>query len=247
MSSVTAGQAGQAGRVGQDVVRHRGLRILVLDGHRLIAESVAGMLPMLDAVRSATSVTTVQLARARLRRGGVDLVLADDAVHGVPTLDLLHLNPDHGRRPRLVFFSSNTDPRYVARSLRAGACGWVVKDCAQEELGHALTRVTTGARWVSSPLRTQVIEALLDPAEVKGAATVGPTLSPRRREVLRCLVEGLSHGEAAERLGVSLSTVRTHVRDMCRLTGTHSTPELVAFAREQGLVGTDEASIVRGG
>lgn len=234
-------------QVGPEVVRRRGLRVLVFDCHRLIAESVAGMLPLLQGVRSATPVTTMQVARARLRQESVDVVLAGDTVHGVPTLDLLDFEPQQGRRPRLVLFSSNSDPRHVARSLRAGASGWVAEDCLEEELDDALTMVTTGAHWVSSRLRSGVIEALLDPADSSGAATAGPSLSPRRREVLRCLVEGLSHGEVAERLRVSLSTVRTHVRDMCRLTGTHSTPELVALARQRGLLRSDETTVVHDG
>lgn len=220
-------------RVTSEVVHQRGLRVLVLDGQRLIAESVAGILPLLDAVRSASSVTTVQRARATMRKGGVDLVLADDVVHGTPTLDLLHLEPHRGGRPGVVFFSANTDPQQVAQTLRAGARGWVAKDCAQQELGQALERITEGSRWVSSRIRSEVIEALLDAEETEGEpAGGGLTLSPRRREVMACLMEGLSHGETAAQLGVSLSTVRTHVRDLCRLTGVHSTPELVALARE---------------
>lgn len=214
--------------------------MLVVDGHQLIAESVAGLLPQLGEVREAKSATSVSLARAIVRAGPVDVVLVDDVLHGESGLELLRATSHGGRRPLVVIFSSGTDPARVAGALRAGAAGWLAKDCELAELSAALDRVRSGMRWISPGLRAGVIEELLERGVPASMAGDDMSLPPRRRQVLACLVEGKSHGETAVELGLSLSTVRTHVRDLCRMAGVHSTPALVALVRAGRLKVADD-------
>jgi DNA-binding NarL/FixJ family response regulator len=208
-----------------------GLTLLLVDGHRLIGESVARMLPQLEPVRTATFATSLSQARDVLDRGGIDIVLVDDIVDHESGLDLLEHTPRSGRHAHIAVFSATTEPTRVAEALRHGAAGWIVKDCGHEELVEALTTIRSGRRWVSPRLRADVIHALVQPVDTGAQQTSSVTLSPRQREVLSCLVAGMSHGETAEQLGLSLSTVRTHVRHMCAMLDVHSTPALVAVAR----------------
>jgi PAS domain S-box-containing protein len=72
--------------------------------------------------------------------------------------------------------------------------------------------------------------------ELPPLRTVGPELTPRQLEVLRCLAMGLSTDQIAERMGIARDTVRNHVRDLLRRLGVHSRLEAVIAAHERGLV-----------
>ena len=211
-----------------------GLTVLLVDHHRLVTESLAGLLPELHQVRATTTAGSLSAARDVLRRGGIDIVLVDDVVNGGSGLDLVDADAPGGRAPLVMIFSAGADPRRIAEALRAGAVGWIAQDCRREELVSALRTVGSGRRWVAPRLRSAVIDALVQTDAPEPATAV--TLSARRWEVLRLLAEGLSHGETAERLGLSLSTVRTHVRHMCQALDVHSTPELVAMVWDGRLV-----------
>lgn len=228
---------GRGSRQGQEV------RVLVVDAHRLVAESVARMLSQLGMVRTATSATSLEAARHLLAGGETEVVLVDSDVDGEPGLDLIERVPRQGRpRPAVVVFSTVTEPEQVAQALRAGAAGWLVKDSSVEELAEALEAVQAGRRWVTPRLRSPVIDALLDDRRIGAVSGTPPNLSPRQVEVLECLVEGLSHAETAARLHLSTNTVRTHVQHMCRLLDVHSTPALVALARRGGVLPFPDAA-----
>ncbi len=208
-----------------------GLAVLVISGQRLVAESVACMLPQLDVVARAESSISMAAAGRALETRHVDVVLASELIHGEPALRLLEGITSDGRLPATIVLAAASDPRRTARALRRGAAGWIDEECRLSELAEALATVRRGGRWVTPRLRAQVIDALLE-HEIAGI-DIGDSvrLSPRQREVLACLMDGRSHGEVAESLQLALNTVRTHVRHMCRLAEVHSTPALVALAR----------------
>ncbi len=209
--------------------RHgHGLTILLVDGHRLVTESLAGLLPELYQIRATMTAPSLSAAREVLRRGGIDLVLVDDFVDGASGLELIDAESRHGCTPLVMIFSASADPRQIAEALRAGAAGWVAKDCSREELITAIRTVGSGRRWVAPRLRAPVIDALVRGGDPQPAES-GVILSARQWEVLSSLAEGMSHGETAVHMGLSLSTIRTHVRHMCQALDVHSTPELVAM------------------
>ena len=219
-----------------------GLSVIVVDSHRLVAESLARMLPQLETVREATFATTMASARSALLLLRVDLVLVSERVEGEPAVLALQRGAAHPlRRPALVVLASSNEPRAVARAFRDGAAGWIRRDCRLEELAEALTAVRDGGHWVAPELRAGVIDALLEKTPDQPVDGLGLHLSPRQQEVLQGLMDGMSHGEVAERLHLSLNTVRTHVHRMCHQAGVHSTPALVALARDGRLALPDKA------
>jgi DNA-binding NarL/FixJ family response regulator len=184
--------------------------------------------------------TSLAGARAAIRNGRCDLVLASEDLEGDLVVELVGGTGSVAQRPPVLLLAQRPDPSLAAKALRAGARGWVSDDCTAEELADALTTVWRGRHWVPPQLRSGVIDALLGNRRTPASGTQQVLLSPRQQEVLACLLLGMSHAEAAEALRLSLSTVRSHVRNMCRLTSVHSTPALVALAREGHLLTTTQ-------
>jgi DNA-binding NarL/FixJ family response regulator len=126
-----------------------------------------------------------------------------------------------GASPILLIPESH--PRLVVEALEAGACAYLPKPCAAEELVRAIWAVYHGGALVSSP----VAKAILDHFRARGS--VIRRLTDRERQVLTCLSRGLSQQAIAAELGIDKATVRTHVRNILGKLYAHSTAEAIAL------------------
>jgi DNA-binding NarL/FixJ family response regulator len=234
MHEVRAGPAGEATRMT--------ISVLLVDDHKLFAEALQARLsrePGMAPVRLATSAAeALALASASVPDVAVlDVVLTlDDGV----TL-ARRLVEAYGRRCRVVMMTEVRSPETVAQALRAGARAWLSKTVAIEELLRAVRGVLRDEVWLAPGVLGEVLPRLLD----DGQPSVLDTLTGREREILQCAVDGLTRGAAAERLGVSANTVRTHTQNLFAKLGVHSTLEAVAAGRRHGLRARSEPNAHR--
>jgi DNA-binding NarL/FixJ family response regulator len=211
------------------------LRALVLDEHRTFAEALAAGLCVdvrFDTVEVASSASH---ARMLLRGHRYDLLLLDPAADVASGLDFLRsLGQDH---PGLVvvIVSSLEDVTRVIEVLAQGVRAWVPKDTSLDGLLHAIDEAMAGRTWLPTTLLGPVLKELLDrPPKSQSRPSFMNDLTPRQGEVLRCLAEGMSRAQIAEHLVLSPHTVRTHVQEVLRKAGVHSTLAALARAREVG-------------
>ncbi len=119
--------------------------------------------------------------------------------------------------------------------FRAGASGYLLKDCAFEEMTHAIQDVSVGRTYLSPGISRTVVEELIRGAaaeEVPG----GSVLSTREREVLQLLAEGKSTKETAAILHISPKTIETHRRQVMIKLQLDSVAELTAYAIREGII-----------
>ena len=124
---------------------------------------------------------------------------------------------------QVIALSSHSDSRYVSAMLDAGACGYVLKANAYDDLRQALDAARQGKSYLCADVTKGVVDASLRGA---GAVTACASLSEREREVLQLLAEGLSSPQIGKRLFVATSTVETHRRNIMRKLGIHSVADL---------------------
>jgi DNA-binding NarL/FixJ family response regulator len=212
--------------------------VLVVDDHRLFAEVVARSLRRAATVADARPAGTVREARAVVEERTTDVVLLDHDLAGESGLDLVPHLDALPTRPRVVLVGDDGDHGSLVDALSAGVQGWLSKHSSLEEVLRAVEAVHRGD--VHLPPHTWSPE-VLDRLRARGTEPAAGTqplvevLTQRQRQVLECLVAGLRRAEIAHELRVSPHTVRTHVRDMLRVAGVHSTPRLVARARAEGV------------
>jgi len=139
----------------------------------------------------------------------------------------------HHRYPqvRVIALTSFSEQNMVQGALQAGAAGYLQKNVTALELGNAIRSAHVG-RMTLSPEAAQVLADSVTQPQIPGN-----DLTERERDVLVCMVDGLNNNEIAERLVVSLGTVKFHISNIFQKLGVDSRVEAVKLAIERKLVG----------
>ena len=209
-------------------------------GFRLVIESE----PDLEVVGEASDGA---VALEQVRALAPDVVLMDIRMPGVDGIEATRrIAAEHPTSRVLVLTTFDVD-EYAFAALRLGASGFLVKSAKPTELVDAIRIVASG----SSVVAPRVVRRMLDlfAPHLPTAAGEEPddgldarlrSLTPRELDVLRCIAEGFSNAEIAERLVVSSTTVKTHVGNVLAKLGLRDRVQAVIAAYECGLVGSGE-------
>jgi DNA-binding NarL/FixJ family response regulator len=201
------------------------IKLVIVDDHEALREGLVALLQGhgLDVVGAAGNVAAgidlvehsepdVAIVDIRLPDGsGIDL-----------TRDLLARRPDLG----VVLYTGDSDAELLYSGLDSGARGYALKAGSMQELVGAIERIAAGSSYVDPRLD----RILLSP---RATAQV-PQLSPREREIMHLMAEGLTAEAIGAKLGVSVETVRTHVRNVIRKLQARNRVHAIALALERG-------------
>ena len=166
-----------------------------------------------------------------------DLVVMDLELPGMSGVEAIRRVKEISPRTAIIVLTVFEDPATVLEAICAGADGYLLKRTPAEQLLAELQSIVEG----HSPLSSAVARTVLDFVRTRssGGGAQPPSrldLSDREQEVLRCLVEGLGYKQTAERLEVSLDTVRTYIRRIYGKLQVHSVAEAVSRAVRERLV-----------
>ncbi|MFF3194906.1 LuxR C-terminal-related transcriptional regulator [Streptomyces misionensis] len=235
------------------------IRVLVVDDHRIFAESLAAALaaePDVEVFAAGSGPAALRcLERAAAEGRRYDVLLVDADLGGRPAVGrpavAVRAADEDGMvdgislvagvrtaHPgvRTVVLAEKDDPRRAALALGAGASGWVAKDCSLSRLLAVIRGVLRGETHLPPALLTGVLKELTAARKHRSESErLVESLTPREREVLRCMVAGLGRKAVAERLYLSPHTVRTHMQNVLGKLGVHSTLAAVALARRAGV------------
>ncbi|KUH35592.1 MULTISPECIES: LuxR C-terminal-related transcriptional regulator [Streptomyces] len=235
------------------------IRVLVVDDHRIFAESLAAALaaePDVDVAAAGSGPAAMRcLDRAAAEGRRFDVLLVDADLGAAAGQPVARVVPDGGAADgivdgislvagvrqaqpsvRTVVLAEKDDPGRAALALQAGACGWVAKDCSLQRLLGVIRGVLRDETHLAPALLTGVLRELTAARKHRTESErLVESLTPREREVLRCMVAGLGRKAVAERLFLSPHTVRTHMQNVLGKLGVHSTLAAVALARRAGV------------
>jgi DNA-binding NarL/FixJ family response regulator len=179
--------------------------------------------------------TAVELARKLLP----DVVVIDISMpdlNGVEaTRQLLADNP----KVKVLVLSMHSDKRFVAQMLRAGALGYVLKECAFEELIRAIASVVANHFYLCPAITRTVVGDYVRSLPAANSS-VFSVLTSREREVLQLIAEGGNTKGIASRLGISVKTVETHRQRLMKKLNLNSLAELIKYAIREGLTSLEE-------
>jgi len=211
-------------------------RILIVEDHLVVAEGLAALLaehPDLDVVGRAASVAaTDRLAAA----GPVDVAIVDYWLPDGTGVDAVAALRAHWPDAVVVFLSVDDSDELMLAALEAGASGYLVKTASGADVAEAVRRAGEGeilipARQLATLLTRRRVQARRQTERSRRL----DSLTPRERQILGLMAEGMDNREVARRLGVSYATVRSHVRNLLGKLGARSKLEAVVRAADWGL------------
>jgi DNA-binding NarL/FixJ family response regulator len=211
-------------------------RILLADDHTLLRQGLRRILEShadFQVVAEASSgIEAVELAQ----KFQPDVAVVDVAMkelNGIEaTAQILRHSPDTA----VLMLSMYSDERYVLRSVKAGARGYLLKDSVEEDLIRAIQLVERGTAFFSPAVARIFQDGFTRLRNLQEVNDRYELLTERERQIYQLLAEGNSNKEIANRLGLSLHTVETHRSRIMEKMGLHSTAELVLSAVRRGLV-----------
>lgn len=174
---------------------------------------------------------TVSQALQRVREEDWDLVVTGLSFGGRGGLELLKAIKDLRPKVAVLVFSAHSEELYARRSFKAGAAGYVTKDSSQAELVHAIRKVMSGDRYMSSKLRETLV-GNLEPLRVPPHQA----LSDREFEVMRLLASGKTVGEIASLLSLSVQTISTYRARLLHKLAMKNNAQVMRYSIENDLI-----------
>ena len=211
-------------------------RVLLADDHKILRQ---GLRTLLEQEKDIQVVGEADNGRSSVKLTGElapDVVIMDVAMPDLNGIDATRHITEAEPRIRVLALSMHSDGRYVKGMLQAGARGYILKDCAAEELTHAIRTVMAGQVYVSPGVTGAIVN---DYVRQLSAADGPATLTRREREVLQLLAEGGSTANIAAGLHLSVKTIETHRKRIMDKLGLHSIAELTKYAIREGITTVD--------
>jgi two-component system, NarL family, invasion response regulator UvrY len=202
------------------------LRILIVDDHPIVRQGLRQTLADAADVGEIGEAADGPQAIDLVRQSNWDAVVLDIGLPGRGGIEILKdIKRERPRLPVLIL-SMHPEDQYAVRALRAGAAGYMTKETATEKLLEAIRKITTGGRFISEELGERL--ALELTIEVPGSPHA--SLSDREFEVLRLIGSGLSVGDIADRLSLSVKTVSTYRARVLEKMRMKNNAELMQYA-----------------
>ena len=210
----------------------RRTRVLLADDHTLVRAGVRRILEAQPGMVVVGEVEDGAQALKALKENPPDVLVLDLTMPGTDGFEVLARAKQMVAGLKIIVLTMHADAEYVARAVREGADGYLLKDSAVTDLVAGIEAVREGRAYFTPRIQrelTEILRAKPEPSPLE-------MLTEREREVLKCVAEGLSTKEIASRLDISARTVETHRANVMRKLDLHSIARLVQFAIREGLV-----------
>jgi DNA-binding NarL/FixJ family response regulator len=203
------------------------IRVLLADDHGVIRDGLGRLIASLEDIELVGTAADGVEAVERAAELAPDVVLMD---LDMPRLDGIEATrrvlADHPTTAVLVLTSFSDRPRILG-AIEAGACGYLLKDVAADEVAEGIRAAARGESPIDPRAARTILTAQTQPDP-------GAQLSPREGEVLALLVEGLPNKLIARRLEISEKTVKTHLTSIFRALGVTDRTQAALWAQRSG-------------
>lgn len=210
------------------------IRILIADDHQIVRQGLKSLIerePDMEVVGEAEDGQEIVDLTKKLVPHVVLMDVKMPDLNGIEaTRQIMSELPD----VKIIALSMYPDQRFVINMLKSGARGYLLKDCAFEELAQAIRIVMANKTYLCPMVTEVVVKNYLDstPSPTQSAFAI---LTAREREVMKLLVEGRRTGQIAEVLGISVKTVDTHRQQIIHKLGIRSLADLTKYAIREGI------------
>jgi two-component system response regulator NreC len=216
------------------------ISLILADDHAVVRSGLRMLLEAQPDMHIVAEVESGKEAVEKVESLHPNVILMDIQMPGVngieATKEIRRIAPNTA----VLALTMHEDDQYFFEMLNAGASGYVPKRAAPDELLTAIRTVARGEVFLYPSLATRLVQDYLKRDEDEEQSQVYEELTPREREVLILIAEGLTNAEIGEQLVISIKTVDRHRENIMRKLNMHSRIDLVKYAIKRGLIDLDE-------
>ena len=209
------------------------ITLLIADDHPLILAGLASLIESLPGLRLLGQAGTGQAAVQLYRELRPDVVLMDLNMPGVTGVEALQLILQDMPQMVVLMLTVSENAADLGAALRAGARGYLLKNIEAEQLGQAICRAAAGESVIADAMTAKLVSQFR--AGQNAPQADYDKLTPREREAMACLAQGLSNKEIARQLDVAESTVKIHVQNILKKLKLSSRVQIAVYAVEREL------------
>ena len=211
------------------------IRVLLADDHKILRQGLRTLLEQEDDIHIVGEADNGRSSATLAGELAPDVVIMDVAMPDLNGIDATRRITEAEPKARVLALSMHSDGRYVKGMLQAGARGYILKDCAAEELTRAIRTVMAGQVYVSPGVTGAIVDDYVRQLSSATGVDEAATLTHREREVLQLLAEGGTTANIAAELHLSVKTIETHRKHIMDKLGLRSIAELTKYAIREGI------------
>jgi DNA-binding NarL/FixJ family response regulator len=215
------------------------IRILLADDHGIIRQGLCSLLEKQPDMEVVGEAEDGQKALELVRQLVPDVVIMDITMPNLNGVGATSQITSEFPGVKVLALSIHSNKRFVADMLKAGASGYILKECLFDELIEAVRTITAGNIYFSPRITDVVVDDYVNHLSEGGAKPPKP-LTARERQVLQCIAEGRSIREIAEIMYLSIKTVEFNRRQIMKKLKIKSVAELTKYAIREGLTSLEQ-------
>ena len=210
------------------------LRVLVVDDHTLFRSGLRNLLEEegFEVAEARSGELALQAAAVRQP----DVVLMDLNMPGISGVEATRRLEELSPGTPVVMLTVSADDRDVVDAVRAGACGYLLKDAAIEEIVAGIRAVASGESWVAPRVAGTLLARVREASEPAADAMPAAELTEREQQILRLIAEGKDNTEIGHELYISPRTVKNHVSSLLAKLQIENRIQAAVYAVRRGLV-----------
>ena len=213
--------------------------VMLVEDHNMVREGLRSLVAKEDWLEVVSEAGDGRTALEKFEELKPDIVVMDLRMPGLNGLEATRRIKEESPETKIVALSVHTDKRMVLKMFQAGASAYVPKVSAFEELISAMKAVIKDEYYLSPTVAKPVLHHHLRHA-IQEEPSEFSELTPREREVLQLVAEGMTSREIAEKLYVSVKTIDNHRQNIMKKLDLHSVSALTKYAIREGLTSLDD-------
>ena len=214
------------------------VKVLIVDDHEIMREGLCSLIQKEPGMEVVGTADNGRQAVKRVHELEPDIIIMDISMSEMNGIEATRQIVAEANSAKVIGLSVHSSTRFVSEMLKVGASGYLMKDCAFEELIQAIRAVMANNAYLSPKIASGVIKGYVD--FISGNDTsVSSVLTPRESEVLQLISEGHKTREIASQLCISIKTIEVHRRQLMEKLNIRSIAGLTKFAIREGYTTLD--------
>jgi len=212
------------------------ISILLVDDHKILRDGIRSLLKEHSDLEVVGEAADGRTALNLVKELSPDVVVMDISMPDINGIDSTRKILVDCPQTKVMALSMHCDRHFISEIFRAGASGYLLKDCAFEELAHAIRIVKDGKIYINPQIASLVVESLVSDSPRSLKKHAFSLLTEREREVLQLIAEGKSTKQIASHLNVSTKTIESHRRQVMGKLNIRNIADLTKYALREGLI-----------